>query len=170
VQPVPASRTQPEDDLYLSFLSTSTLILHQQVLSDHTKDYLADPTYHDEFISPKLLEKKNGLLFDKRGRLCVPDGSTCLVLMHESHNVIVSGHLGVAKSLDRLSRNFTWPSMFARVTAYVSTCDRCQRDKSSNQRPTGLLQALEVSKEPWAHVSMDFVMSLPQAAASTLSS
>jgi Integrase zinc binding domain len=105
--------------------------------------------------------KKDGLLFVKQGRLCVPDGSTRLVLMHDHHDAIVSGHLGVAKTLDRLSRNFTWPSTFAQVTAYVSTCDRCQRDKSSNQRPTGLFQPLEVPDEPWAHVSMDFVMSLP---------
>jgi hypothetical protein len=51
--------------------------------------------------------------------------------------------------------------MNAQVTAYVSTCDRCERDKSSNQKPAGLLQPLEVPGEPWAHVSMDFVMALP---------
>jgi Integrase zinc binding domain len=79
----------------------------------------------------------------------------------DSHDAIVSGHLGVAKTLDRLSRNFTWPSMYAQVTAYVSTCDCCQRDKSSNQRPTGLLQPLEVPDEPWSHVSLDFFMDLP---------
>jgi Integrase zinc binding domain len=160
-------KTQAEDALRLSSLTTSTLTLHKQVLSDLTKDYLADPAYHDEFTSPKTLKKKDGLLFDKQGRLCVPDGSTRLVLMHDNHDAIVSGNLGVAKTLDRLSRNFTWPSMSAKVTAYVNTCDRCQRDKSSNQRPAGLLQPLEVPDEPWAHVSMDFVMDLPQAAAST---
>jgi Integrase zinc binding domain len=31
--------------------------------------------------------------------------------MHDSHDAIVSGHLGVATTIDRLSRNFTWPSM-----------------------------------------------------------
>jgi Integrase zinc binding domain len=60
-----------------------------------------------------------------------------------------------------MSRNFTWPSMQAQVTAYVTTCDRCQRNKSPNQRPSGLLQPLEVPDEPWAHVSLDFVMALP---------
>jgi hypothetical protein len=145
----------------IAAISASTLTIHKQVLADLTKDYLADSTYQEEYRIPQQLVKKDGLLFDKQGRLCVPDGSTRLVLMHDSHDAIVSGHLGVAKTLDRLSRNFTWPSMHAQVTAYVSTCDRCQRDKSSNQKPAGLLQPLEVPDEPWAHVSMDFVMALP---------
>jgi Integrase zinc binding domain len=142
-------------------LKTTSTSLHKQVLSDLTKDYLADQTYHDEFRHPKLLEKKDGLLVDKQGRLCVPDGSTRLVLIHDSHDAIVSGHLGVAKTLDRLTKNFTCPSMFSQVTAYISTSDRCQRDKSSNQRPAGLLQSLEVPNEPWAHFSMGFFMALP---------
>jgi hypothetical protein len=81
--------------------------------------------------------------------------------MHDSHDAIVSGNLGVAKTIERISRNFIWPYMQAQVTAYVATCDRCQRDKSPNQRPSGLLQPLEVPGEPWAHVSLDFVMALP---------
>jgi hypothetical protein len=51
--------------------------------------------------------------------------------------------------------------MYALVTAYFSTCDRCQCDKSSNQRPAGLLRPLEVPDESWSHVLLDFVMVLP---------
>jgi Integrase zinc binding domain len=68
--------------------------------------------------------------------------------MHDSHDAIFSEHLGVAKTIDRMSRNFTWPSMQAQVIAYVTTCDRCQRNKFPNQRPSGLLQPLEVPGEP----------------------
>jgi transposase InsO family protein len=81
--------------------------------------------------------------------------------MHDSHDAIVSGHFGVAKTIDSISRNFTWPSMHAQVTTYVTACDRCERDKSPNQRPSGLLRPLEVPEEPWTHVSLDFVMALP---------
>jgi hypothetical protein len=63
--------------------------------------------YQEEYRLPQQLVKKDGLLFDKQGRLCVPDGSTRLVLMHDSHGAVVSDHLWVAKTLDRLSRNFT---------------------------------------------------------------
>jgi hypothetical protein len=51
--------------------------------------------------------------------------------------------------------------MHAQLAAYVSTCDRCQRNKASNQRPAGLLQPPEIPDEPLSHVSMDVVMALP---------
>jgi hypothetical protein len=51
--------------------------------------------------------------------------------------------------------------MWSQVAAYVTSCDRCQRDKASNKRLIGLLQPLEVPSEPWEHVSLDFIMSLP---------
>jgi Integrase zinc binding domain len=147
----------------IAAITTTTLSLHKQVLADLTRDYLADPTYQEEYRIHQQLVKKDGLQFEKKGRLCVPDGSTRLVLMHDSRDAIVSGHLGVAKTIDRMSRNFTWPSTHAQVTAYVTTCDRCQRNKFPTQRPSGLLQPLEVPDEPWAHVSLDFVMALPHS-------
>jgi hypothetical protein len=93
----------------IAAIATTTLSLHKQVMSDLTRDYLADPTYQEEYRIPQQLVKKDGLLFDRKGRLCVPDGSTRLVLMHDNHDAIVSGHLGVAKTIDRISRNFTDP-------------------------------------------------------------
>jgi Integrase zinc binding domain/RNase H-like domain found in reverse transcriptase len=132
----------------IAAIITTTLSLHKQVLSDLTRDYLADPTYQGNYRVPQQLIKKDGLLFDKKERPCVPDGSTRLMMMHDSHDKIVSENLGVAKTVDCISRNFTWPSMQAQVTAYVTTCDSCQRDKYPNQRPSGLLQPLDVPDEP----------------------
>jgi RNase H-like domain found in reverse transcriptase len=57
----------------ITAITTTTLSLHKQVLSDLTRDYLADPTYQEEYRLPQQLVKKDGLLFDKKGRLCVPD-------------------------------------------------------------------------------------------------
>jgi Integrase zinc binding domain len=78
----------------------------------------------------------------------VPDGQLRLVLLHEAHDAIVAGHLGIDKTYAALKRHFSWPGMQGQVSAYVSSCDRCQRNKASNQRPVGLLQPLEVPSEP----------------------
>jgi hypothetical protein len=91
----------------IAAITTTTLSLRKQVMADLTRDFMADPTYQEEYRLPQQLVKKDGLLFDKKGRLCVPNGSTRLVLMHDSHDAIVSGHLGVAKTICRMSRNFT---------------------------------------------------------------
>ena len=38
----------------------------------------------------------------------------------------------------------------------------CQQVKAEHQRPTGLLQPLELVEWKWEHITMDFVTHLPQ--------
>ena len=44
----------------------------------------------------------------------------------------------------------------------MRTCEECQRNKASNQKPSGLLQPLEIPTHRWERVSMDFVTHLPE--------
>ena len=46
------------------------------------------------------------------------------------------------------------------VHKYVATCDSCQRNKSTNQRPAGLLQPLSTPDRNWESVSMDLITDL----------
>ena len=64
--------------------------------------------------------------------------------------------------MELIQRDFYWPTVQADVTAYVQTCEECQRNKPSNQRPTGLLQPLEVPRQRWEMISMDFITHLPK--------
>jgi hypothetical protein len=56
---------------------------------------------------------------------------------------------------------FWWPGVRHYVKDYVRCCEACHRNKSSNQKPAGLLQPLPIPKWPWDSVSMDFVTGLP---------
>ena len=47
------------------------------------------------------------------------------------------------------------------VKAFVKSCDVCLRVKGG-QLKTGLLQNLPVPSQPWADISMDFIMDLPR--------
>lgn len=58
-------------------------------------------------------------------RLCVPAGPVRLKLMQEAHDCPLSGHLGAAKTLQRLQRFYHWPNIGASVDAYVRTCTQC---------------------------------------------
>jgi hypothetical protein len=91
----------------------------------------------------------------------VPQGKLRQALMHDAHDSIVSGHLGFNKAYERLRQGFTWPEMHKELKAYVRSCDSCQRNKSSSQKPIGLLQPLEVPTKRFEHVSMDFITTLP---------
>ena len=52
--------------------------------------------------------------------------------------------------------------MYTDALAYVKACDACQRNKSSTQKPGGLLQPLPVPSRRWGSVSMDFITGPPQ--------
>ena len=47
------------------------------------------------------------------------------------------------------------------IAECVSKCLTCQRVKAEHQRPSGLLQPLEIPEWKWEHATMDFVVGLP---------
>jgi transposase InsO family protein len=136
----------------------SSLMTTSSVTWSMTK---SDASLRQEYMHPEKYQKVGGLLYESNGRLVVPDGQLRLVLLHDAHDAIISGHLGTDKTYDALHRHFSWTGMRGQVAAYVSSCDLCLRNKTRNQHPVGLLQPLEVPSEPWDHVSLDFIISLP---------
>ena len=106
----------------------------------------------------------DGLFY--RGRsVVVPDAGTMRAeLMKECHDTPYAAHPGRDKTLSLLARFFWWPGMANDVAKYVAQCDSCQRNKTSSQRPAGLLQPLPVPIQPWSSISMDFVVDLPATA------
>ena len=83
------------------------------------------------------------------------------LLLREHHDVGIAGHLGVTKTVKYLQRQYHWPRMRQLVRNYIKICEQCQRVKSTNQLPAGLLKPLQIPKDKWASVSMDFIVGLP---------
>ena len=52
--------------------------------------------------------------------------------------------------------------MLTEVQKYIAACDICQKYKSTNSKPSGLLVPLEVPKAKFQSWSMDFITSLPE--------
>jgi hypothetical protein len=52
--------------------------------------------------------------------------------------------------------------MIKEIKNYVSSCDLCQCNKSTNQAPAGLLQLLPIPTKKFEQVTMDFVTQLPR--------
>ena len=42
-----------------------------------------------------------------------------------AHDVAVGGHMGIAKTRDKILRYFWWPSIHMEVKQYVRSCDVC---------------------------------------------
>jgi len=98
-----------------------------------------------------------------RNRLCVVDHSELRKeLLQESHNSTLSTHPGSTKMYRDLKTHYWWPGMKKDVAEYVARCLTCQRVKAEHQKPGGLLQPLPIPVWKWEHITMDFVVGMPQ--------
>ena len=82
-------------------------------------------------------------------------------ILTEAHSSKYSIHPGSTKMYQDLRRHFWWPNMKRDVAECVAKCLTCQRVKAEHQRPSGLLQPLEIPEWKWEHITMDFVVGLP---------
>lgn len=101
-------------------------------------------------------------LFFKDQALVIPDveglRAECL---REVHDAPYSGHFGQTKTKKTAQRLFWWPGMLGEVDKHVRSCEVCQAVKSSNQKPSGELQPLQIPGRRWESVSVDFITGLP---------
>lgn len=84
-------------------------------------------------------------------------------IMWELHDGPVGGHSGQEATTRRVCQFFYWPSMRTTIQEYVKSCDICQRVKTGNQVPGGLLQPLPIPSQIWTDISMDFIEGLPKS-------
>ncbi|GJP58391.1 hypothetical protein CLOP_g23643, partial [Closterium sp. NIES-67] len=88
------------------------------------------------------------------------------LLLEEYHDVLYAGHFGSNKTLTGIAKHYYWPHLAEDVQKFVTSCDTCQRMKSSKQKKAGLLQPLPVPEQPWQVVSLDFITGLPPTTSS----
>ncbi|GJP85757.1 hypothetical protein CLOP_g15856 [Closterium sp. NIES-67] len=65
------------------------------------------------------------------------------------------------KTLTGIAKHYYWPYMADDVQKFVTSCDTCQRMKSSKQKKAGLLEPVPILEQPWQVVSLDFITELP---------
>ncbi|GJP40450.1 hypothetical protein CLOM_g132 [Closterium sp. NIES-68] len=126
---------------------------------------------HGYAIDPEipLAEKRHLLQWDND--IAYRKGSTKIwvpnypplrqLLLEEYHDVLYAGHFSSNKTLTGIAKHYYWPHMADDVQKFVTSCDTCQRMKSSKQKKAGLLQPLPVPEQPWQVVSLDFITGLP---------
>lgn len=80
--------------------------------------------------------------------------------LFNSHDVPQAGHLGVEKTLRRLSLKYYWPNMLREVANYVRKCAVCQRCKVEQAVPVGLM-GKRILEQPWDTIAGDIMGPLP---------
>ena len=100
-----------------------------------------------------------------RGRICVPNNDELKkAILEESHRSNLSIHPGAAKMYQDLKKLFWWFGMKRDIAKFVYACLTCQKSKVEHQKPSGLMQPLEIPEWKWDSITMDFVTSLPNTA------
>jgi hypothetical protein len=92
-------------------------------------------------------------------RLCVPRSFRERVVK-AYHDDLMSGHLGVRRTLTKISNRFFWERLAIDVTNYVQSCPYCQGRKGVNKRPAGFLQCIQVAR-PFQKVGIDLLGPFP---------
>src|SRR5207237_5833846 len=81
-----------------------------------------------------------------------------LRIFHDSHE---AGHFGVKKTKERIKNRVFWDGMNKDIHTYVKTCEMCQKSKTINQKPMGLLQEGSLATRIFQTLHMDFIGPLP---------
>lgn len=124
--------------------------------------YSKDAAFSDPAFTSTLVQ--NHGFYCKDGKVVMPDADNLRhELMLEKHNSPYSGHVGFHKTYKSISRFYWWQSMREDMLKHVTQCHTCQLNKSRTDKPSGLLQPLEIPENSWDVVSMDFITGLPQS-------
>ncbi|RZB42390.1 Transposon Tf2-9 polyprotein [Glycine soja] len=140
----------------LTFISE----LHQQLEAHpayvaHHKAIREYPSAHPHFTIT------NDLVLHKK-RIWLPREFAMIpTLLTEYHCTPTGGHMGIAKTLARVTENFHWPGIREDVIRHVSQCLNCQQTKYETKKSASLLCPLPVPYRPWEDLSLDFITGLP---------
>ncbi|GFU16812.1 hypothetical protein TNCV_923151 [Trichonephila clavipes] len=122
---------------------------------------LSNSSKNEEFrFIDGILCRKN---FDPDGKLwlpVIPKHLRADILRH-FHDAPTAGHLGFAKTYDRIRKRFYWPGMYRNVVRYVMHCRECQRRKSVPQRPPGRLVPIPPAIAPFHRIGIDLLGRFP---------
>jgi hypothetical protein len=151
----------------LAALAESSVVM-KGLLKDIRAAYVSDAGCKDildHIDKRKSYRVEDGLIYHHH-RIYIPDNSALKTkLIYEAHDSANCGHMGAAKTIERLTRHVYWPNMHSEIKEYVRTCVDCQANKARNQLPMGLLKPLPVPEQRWHTVTMDFITGLPVTSA-----
>jgi Integrase zinc binding domain len=78
----------------------------------------------------------------KDGKLCVPIGKLRQTLMHDAHDSIMAGHLGIDKKIASIRNRFAWGGISKDIAEYIRSSTGANGICQPPSKPIGLLQPL----------------------------
>lgn len=130
------------------------LVRHPQFI-ELRQNIIELPQHHADYKITQDLILKDGCIW-------LPSGFQLISsLLMEFHSTPSGDHMGIMKTMARLSDSFTWSGMKRDIQEFIVACLDCQHTKYETNRFTGLLCPLPVPARPWEDLSLDFIVGLP---------
>jgi hypothetical protein len=119
--------------------------------------YALDPHFQDhQWLTVNRIMYKSGLYY-KDNKVAIPDNLGLKIdVLVEHHDSLMGGHMGIDKTVEKISRLFWWPGMHTDIENHVRTCPACQVSKHRNWKPQGHTNDLKPATSPWEVVHVDF--------------
>src|SRR6266516_3720273 len=104
----------------------------------------------------KLLFRTKKLAGISVSQLVVPKVKRDL-LLSQSHTALAASHLGIDKTMQRLSLYYFWPNIKKDVANYVGSCQACQRRFRISRADKVKIKPMPRSQIPFQDISMDLI-------------
>jgi len=128
----------------------------QDKFTQQIKQRLEDEKYED----PNMRYQDGLLLYEEL--IYVPRRIRQQVIQ-QGHDQPTAGHFGVERTLEKITREYYFPGMRQAVEKHIKQCDKCRKSKASRHQPYGKLQPLDIPKQAWESIAMDFIVKLPKS-------
>jgi len=120
-------------------------------------DLIIDPASHMGYTV------RDHKLFYKDKLMPSKSSSQIPIILKEFHSSLVGGHSGISRNYKRIESLVYSEGMKIDIKNFVASWEVCQRNKSDNLSPAGLLQPLPISAQVRTYISMDFIGGLPKS-------
>lgn len=92
-------------------------------------------------------------------QLVIPEDEQ-IKIIKSYHNEATAGHNGITGTIARITPRYFWSGMRKMITDYVKKCPECQKYKTSNLKPAGLIQST-AARQRFEVIAIDFFGPLP---------
>ena len=113
-------------------------------------------TCEDYFLINDILFKLkyDGNMNDMTTVLCIPEKYIPIIL-HQYHDEVLSGHPGVRKLTETISRRYYFPGLHTIIRQYVISCLKCQSMKRKEENASIHYPRIPLDYRPMMRFSMD---------------
>ncbi|MBW0518374.1 hypothetical protein O181_058089 [Austropuccinia psidii MF-1] len=122
--------------------------IQKEVWKDKDYKEILKKLARGESVTDYSLEPQSKLLLFKDTVVIPSNGEIQLNMLQKHHESPLVSYTRQEKTLKLIKRDFYWAGMNQFIKDYVSSCQKCSRNKNIHHKKLGLLKPLQIPSEP----------------------